>query len=188
MQPIASRCVPAALLHALRSQRPCASDRDMLFANELQLRCHAMLMENQSGGYEIRVASSKYSFKSALKARDITLIRGISPERGIVNVFEGMTDFLSLLVMMNCSNLAGDSLIMHSLSSYQRAADCIHAKGYQVINTFLDNDTPGREGTERLKNEFGEKVTSQSPMFAGYKDLNDALRANTTSLQSAIKR
>lgn len=135
-------------------------------------------MENESGGYEIRVASSKYTFKSALKARDITVIKGTSPERGIVNVFEGMTDFLSLLVMMNFSNLAGDSLIMHSLSSFQRAADFIRSRDYQVINTFLDNNRPGEEGTEKFKTEFGGKVAPKSKMFAPYTDLNDALRAN----------
>lgn len=135
-------------------------------------------MENESGGYEIRVASSKYTFKSALKARDITVIRGTSPERGIVNVFEGMTDFLSLLVMMNFNNLAGDSLIMHSLSSFQRAADFIRSQDYRVINTFLDNNRPGEEGTEKFKAEFGGRVAPQSQMFAPYADLNDALCAN----------
>lgn len=135
-------------------------------------------IENESGGYEIRVASSKYSFKSALKARDITLIRGTSPERGIVNVFEGMTDFLSLLVMMNFDNLAGDSLIMHSLSSFPRAVEFLRSRDYQTINTFLDNDRPGQEGTEKFVAEFGAKITSKSEIFAPYSDLNDALCAN----------
>lgn len=135
-------------------------------------------MKNESGGYEIRVASSKYSFKSALIARDITLIQGASPERGVVNIFEGMTDFLSLLVMMNTGNLSGDSIIMHSLSSYQRAADVIRNRQYTVINTFLDNNRPGQEGTERFKADFTGRVAPQSHIFAPYADLNDALCAN----------
>lgn len=135
-------------------------------------------MENESGGYEVRVASSKYSFKSALKARDVTVIKGTSPERGIVNVFEGMTDFLSLLAMMNIGNLAGDSLIMHSLSSFPRAAEYIRKQNYPVVNTFLDNDRPGLEAVERFKAEFGDKAVSKSAMFAPHKDLNDALCAN----------
>lgn len=135
-------------------------------------------MKNESGGYEIRVASSKYTFKSALLARDITVIQGTSPERRAVNVFEGMTDFLSLLVMMNFNNLAGDSLVMHSLSSFQRAAEYIRGHDYQVINTFLDNNRPGAEGVEKFKAEFGGKVAPQSQMFAPYADLNDALCAN----------
>jgi hypothetical protein len=145
-------------------------------------------MLNKSGGYEIRAASDKVSFKSALIARDITVIDGSSPERGIVNVFEGMTDFLSFLTMMKLPRLAGDAVIMHSLSSYARASEFIHSKGYRVINTFLDNDSPGREGTERFRREFSDQVVSQSEMFADYKDLNDALRANQTRLQPGIKK
>lgn len=138
-------------------------------------------MENEGGGYEIRVASSKYSFKSALKSRDITVIKGLSPERGIVNVFEGMTDFLSLLAKMNTSNLAGDSLIMHSLSSHPRAAEYLKSRDYQVINTFLDNNRPGQEGVEKFKAEFGEKLMPKSDIFAGYTDLNDWLCAHRFS-------
>jgi hypothetical protein len=139
-------------------------------------------MENMSGGYEVRVASSKYDFKSALKARDITLIQGSSPERGAANVFEGMLDFLSLLVLLGTKSLAGDAIIMHSLSSFQRAADFIRGKGYGRVNTFLDNDRAGQECTQRFISEFGVVVTSQSEYFANYNDLNDALRANTPAL------
>lgn len=140
-------------------------------------------MENESGGYEIRVASSKLSFKSALKARDITLIRGTAPEREIVNVFEGMTDFLSLLAMMKFENLAGDSLIMHSLTSFPRAASFIRQQAYKTINTFLDNDRPGQEGTEKFKAEFGTGVTPQNDMYAAYSDLNEALCAKQPQIK-----
>ena len=145
-------------------------------------------IENESGGYEIRVASSKYSFKSALKARDITLIHGTTPERGIVNVFEGMTDFLSLLVMMNFDNLAGDTLIMHSLSSFPRTAEFLRGRDYQTINTFLDNDRPGQEGTAKFVAEFGAKVTSKSEMFTPYSDLNDALCANLPTINNSLNK
>jgi hypothetical protein len=145
-------------------------------------------MENESGGYEIRVASSKLSFKSALRARDITVIQGTSPERGTVNVFEGMTDFLSLLAMMKFDNLAGDTVILHSLTSFPRAAEFIRTQDYRAINTFLDNDLAGKEGTETFQAEFGDKVAPQNNIFAGYKDLNDALRANQTVLQPPMRR
>lgn len=136
-------------------------------------------MENQSGGYEVRVASDKYSFKSALKARDITAIAGKSPENKTVNIFEGMTDFLSFLVMMNTANLAGDTIIMHSLASFGRTADYIRTQDYQTIKTYLDNNKPGQECTARFKQEFGGLVVPQSEVFAPYTDLNDALRAHS---------
>ena len=136
-------------------------------------------MQNQSGGYEIRVASDRYSFKSALKARDITVIAGKNPNDKTVNVFEGMTDFLSFLVMMNAGNLSGDSIIMHSLSSFGRTAEHIRKQDYKTIKTYLDNNTPGQECTERFSAEFGVLVVPQSEIFAPYTDLNDALRAHS---------
>jgi len=132
-------------------------------------------MENQAGGYEIRVASSQYNFKSALKARDITLIPGSDPTSA--SVFEGMTDFLSLLAMTGRGTLPEDAIIMHSLSSYRRAADAIQARAYASIKTYLDNNAPGQETTERFKTDFGQKVFPQSQTFAPHTDLNDALRA-----------
>lgn len=141
----------------------------------------AIGMKNESGGYEIRAASSKFSFKSALNGRDVTLIRGLSPERKAVNIFEGMMDFLSLVVMMGTKNLSGDSLILHSLSSFPKAAAMIRREGYQQIHLFLDNDKSGQEACGRFLSEFPGIVTSQSGMYAAYADLNDALVANRQS-------
>ena len=135
-------------------------------------------MENESGGFEVRAATNSYSFKTALKQRDITFIAGTSSQSSSVNVFEGMTDFLSLLVMLGADQLKGDALIMHSLSSFQRSAEAITEKGYSTINTFLDNDKSGQETTGKFSELFGEKVKSQSDSFGLHRDLNDALRAN----------
>lgn len=135
-------------------------------------------MENESGGYEIRAASDHYRFKSALNGRDITLIKGILPNSDTINVFEGMTDFLSLLVMMNTTNLSGDSLILHSLSSFGRASEILQGESYDTINTFLDNNRAGEEGTDRFLKAFPGQAISQSSLFAPHTDLNDALKAN----------
>lgn len=140
-------------------------------------------MENLSGGYEIRTASSQHPFKSALNGRDISIIRGTHPEKKIVNVFEGMTDFLSFLVMMQYERLTGDCLIMHSLSSFPKAAPRIEAEGYTTINTFLDNNPAGLAGTERFKEAFPEAVKPCNAMFAMYVDLNDALRDNASLIK-----
>lgn len=134
-------------------------------------------MKNQSGGYEIRAASSAYNFKSALKARDITVIPGRAGGRETVNIFEGMTDFLSLLTMMNTDKLNGDALIMHSVSSTGRAIAYIREQGYSAINTFLDNNDSGQKSTAKFMKEFGSLVASQSGSFAPHVDLNDALCA-----------
>lgn len=67
------------------------------------------------------MVTPQYSCKSALKARDITVIPGYSAEQKTVHVFEGMTDFLSFLILNGQEESLDDCIIMHSLSSYQRA-------------------------------------------------------------------
>ena len=131
-------------------------------------------MKNESGGYEIRVASDKYPFKSALKQKDISLIKGFKTN-GVVNIFEGMTDFLSLLTMLKTDNLHGDSILMHSLSSFEKTLNKIKEKQYSSVNLFLDNNKAGRDCTEKFKTDLGEKIHNQSDMFLPYVDINEML-------------
>lgn len=132
-------------------------------------------MKNRAGGFEVRAASDEYSFKSALIARDISIISGKNATS--VFVFEGMTDFLSLLQMMNISFPPCDVIIMHSVNSYKKCLDYIHAQNYQHIHTFLDNDNSGTKCTKRFKNDFECKLVSHSSKFTPYKDVNEALKA-----------
>ncbi|MCG8328579.1 MAG: CHC2 zinc finger domain-containing protein [Chitinophagales bacterium] len=135
-------------------------------------------MKNKSGGFEVRAASDKHAFKSALGGRDITLIP--SPKACPINrvfLFEGMLDFLSLLALQHHPILAGDAIILHSLSSSHRAAAIIRQKNYHEIHTFFDNNRAGKEGTQQFQQGFGKIVIPQSQQFAPHTDLNDALRA-----------
>jgi hypothetical protein len=86
-------------------------------------------MENESGGYEIRSASDRYKFKSALIKRDISVIRGRGAESKSVSVFEGMVDFLSLLVLQNTDQLEGDAIVMHSVTTFERTVQFIEGEG-----------------------------------------------------------
>lgn len=140
-------------------------------------------MKNRGGGYEIRAASDEYKFKSALITRDITFIKGSQPSRRSVNVFEGMTDFLSLLALYNLEQLGGDAMILHSVSSYARAADIIKGMDFRTIHTFLDNDDSGHKCTQRFIENFGVKVTAQNSIYESYQDLNKALVGNRPSQQ-----
>ena len=135
-------------------------------------------MGNRSGGYEIRAASDDYKFKSALVARDITIIRGQNQESNTVSIFEGMLDFLSLVAMLNVSQLSGDSIVMHSLSSFQQTITAIKSMGYEKVNLFLDNNRAGKEHNQKFQSALGEIVISQSYLFEPYEDVNDALVAN----------
>lgn len=134
-------------------------------------------MENRSGGYEIRVAYDEYPFKSALIKRDISLIPGFKSRHGIVNIFEGMTDFLSLLTMMKTDSLAGDTIVMHSLSSYKQTEAYIQEQGYNSIHTYLDNNHSGQKATKQFQEDFGSQVKNESGMFMPFEDLNDFLQS-----------
>jgi hypothetical protein len=135
-------------------------------------------IKNLSGGYEIRIATDEYSFKSAINGRDISLLLGCSSSHSVVNVFEGTSDFLSLLTMMKTTRLSGDALIMHSLSSYKRALQFIEDKQYKSVNLFLDNNKAGKDHTAAFLRDLGEdKANVQSNLFLPYMDINEALKA-----------
>ncbi|MCB0631591.1 MAG: toprim domain-containing protein [Saprospiraceae bacterium] len=136
---------------------------------------YALGMKNRAGGFEIRAASDTYAFKSALIARDISVIPGQTSES--VSVFEGSTDFLSFLVMMDTDIPPHDAIILHSVNSYTRCCTWLRDMDYQYIHTFLDNDETGEKYTARFQEDFGDKVIVHSASFAPFKDLNDALKA-----------
>ncbi|MBI1227776.1 MAG: hypothetical protein GC192_21255 [Bacteroidetes bacterium] len=154
------------LIHYRNKQRP--SERPYF----------AFGMKNRGGGYEIRSASDdpKLIFKSALIVRDITFVPG-KQGGGVVNLFEGQLDFLSLLVMLRVDCLSGDSIILNGLQSYGLAKAHIEEQGYGIINTFLDNNAPGQSRTQDFIADFGHKVVNHSTKFQPHVDLNDALRA-----------
>lgn len=136
-------------------------------------------MKNISYGWEVRSASDREGekFKTALIAKDISVVKGIGQGRAAVNVFEGMMDFVSLLSMFGVTALRGDSIILHGLKLYDRATTHIQKSNYSRINIFLDNNKPGNETSEKFINDFGDRVINQSPCFAPHEDLNDALIA-----------
>ena len=134
-------------------------------------------MKNRSDGYEIRAATDDYPFKSALVAKDITIIRGFKPGHSVAHIFEGMTDFLSLLTMMKTDNLAGDSIVMHSLSSFKRTLSFIDLEQYQTIHTYLDNNRSGKDCTQQFIKLFGSKIQDEASLFIPFEDLNDFLHS-----------
>ena len=136
---------------------------------------YAFGMRNESGGFEIRAASDQYNFKSALIARDISVISGRGDTDDLM-IFEGMMDFLSLLVMMKQPTPYCDAVILHSLNSYQRCLVYIKSHNYQQIHTFLDNDPTGQKYILRFDKDLGASHFSQSSHFDPHKDLNEALK------------
>lgn len=130
-------------------------------------------MKNQSQGYEIRVASDEYPFKSSLLKKDISLIQGANPRPKIINLFEGMLDFLSLLTMMKTDQLVGDSIVLHSTALLDKAIAYIQQQGYKHINGYLDNDDTGQQASQKLQSEFGDLFFDQRSLFVPFGDLNE---------------
>lgn len=138
-------------------------------------------IQNESGGYEIRVASDKYPFKSALIKKDVSLIKGSKPE-GRVAIFEGTTDFLSHLTLGKSQIISDDAILMHSLSLYDRTLELISQNNYQHILTYLDNDKKGKEFTKKFQADLAKTdipitVTPQNHLYEGHKDVNEKLKA-----------
>jgi len=133
-------------------------------------------LKNVSDGYEIRSASDNPAFKSALIARDITVIKG-SGKYWAVNVFEGMLDFISLLQLAGKTEPTADALILHSASSFNRALEYIVQNRYPEIFTWLDNDNTGRKFTDQFNELLPGLVTPRNDIFSPYQDLNEALKA-----------
>ncbi len=147
-------------------------------------------MQNKSGGWEVRSASDEEGqvFKSAIGTKDITVIKGREQGRGEVNVFEGQTNFVSLLAMFPSQpdQLKGDAIILNGAELFSRAIAHIREQGYIRINTFLDNDRAGKEKTRELAAEFGGMVSDHSPKFLPHTDLNDALRAGASPFSPPV--
>lgn len=87
-------------------------------------------------------------------------------------VFEGFTDFLSYLTLMNTLVPQEDVIVLNSLSNLPKTIDSL--KGYKEIHTYLDNDNPGKKATLTIK-QTHPAVIDQSVKYTGYKDLNEYL-------------
>jgi 5S rRNA maturation endonuclease (ribonuclease M5) len=135
---------------------------------------------NRAGGYEIRSASDDHPFKSVIGPRDITFTPGSNPKCGIVSIFEGTLDFLSLLAIMKLDQLEGDAIVMHSLSSYQKTVATLHTQNYKTINLFLDNDQSGVDVAFQFLKDIPNAV-NQSDLFHPHEDLNAFLLASANS-------
>ena len=170
------------ILDYLENDRKIPSTLAMQYLKEVKYRnkrlnkpFFAFGMENECGGYEIRSASDQYKFKSALIKRDITVIPGTEPTVNAVSVFEGMTDFLSLIVLQNMEKLDEDAIVMHSVSTINRAVDFIKGKNYEKVFTYLDNDETGTIASLRLEGIFKNKIKNMADLYSNYEDLNEAL-------------
>jgi DNA primase len=124
----------------------------------------AVGFQNISGGYELR---NPLGFKGKT-ANGITLF---DKKTNKVNLFEGFFDFLSALQYYNCDSFKNTTVILNTNNNLQSFLNTL--SNYQVINSFLDNDTSGRSTYYKIAN-LGFEVYNQSEIiYPNSKDFND---------------
>ncbi len=89
-------------------------------------------------------------------------------------VFEGFMDMLSYLTLKGMIIPPENIVVLNSVGNLKKASDFILK--HRTIHCFLDNDEAGRKALEEVR-KFGKEVVDQSPIYAGYKDMNDYLIA-----------
>ena len=121
---------------------------------------------NNSGGVEIR---NKYS-KICLGKKDVTFIKNLDNLKKEICIFEGYFDFLTYLNLPNAQNSNSDYLILNSTAMFFKVEE--ELKNYEKIVLFLDNDTNGKNLTEKITGKY-ENVEDCSILYRDFKDLNE---------------
>ncbi|MFD1142163.1 CHC2 zinc finger domain-containing protein [Larkinella insperata] len=124
---------------------------------------YALGFQNDKGGFELR---SQY-FKGATSPKWFTTLPG--KQTGVINVFEGVFDFLSCCQHHNANRLNNSTIILNSLSLLKETLPALDQ--CRSVNAFFDNDAAGKKALEKLK-QYGLSVTNCSYLYASYKDYN----------------
>ena len=132
-----------------------------------QRQFYAIGFKNNSGGFELRSPN----FKSTISPKDFTFLN--TQKWDAVAVFEGFTDFLSLIasgkeMLPELTNF----LVLNSLSFFEKARPVMEQ--HERIYLLLDNDAAGRNCT---KNALGlsYKYNDLSIKYQQDKDINEWL-------------
>jgi len=145
----------------------------------------AIGLKNEAGGYEIR----NKLLKASVGEKDISFIRGSDENRTKIHVFEGMMDFVSILVLSDTTQFVDDVIILNSLSRLKKAIPYITNYTYQEVHSWFDNDASGA----RHREIFNDFIAANRPLkhishhkeYEGHKDPNDKL---VSEKKAAIKK
>jgi len=138
--------------------------REILFTLNEQ-RYLAIGFKNNSGGYELRNAQLKLSSSP----KDLTYI---DQGANTIHVFEGFTDFLSLLTL-NGRDMPGNFLVLNSLSFVAKSLKILQQ--HPTAKLYLDHDKAAAKEVTFIKQAI-PNVEDASHFYSGYKDLNAYLK------------
>lgn len=133
----------------------------------------ALGFKNEDGGYELR----NPFFKGSTSPKTITFIRGKAYPAERIHLLEGFMDYLSVVTRFGYSYLAGDSIVLNSVSSLPKAFPFIKDYSYKAVCSWMDNDKAG-DNTSRLLSEFintqkDMRYVRMNKMYTPHKDVNE---------------
>ena len=125
------------------------------------------------GGFDIRTANG---FKTMIGQKDITIVKG-EQHSVTIDVFEGASDFLTMLSIEERNTPGFDTIILNSGNLYEVAATFITKNHYSNIRLWLDNDEAGRKFEKAFLIKLQESRTTftinrMNHIYDGFKDLN----------------
>lgn len=126
---------------------------------------------NDNGGYEFR---NKF-FKSTIGKKGLTTIKGSNQPSNTVHVFEGFSDYLTYLTMIERPEPHDDAIVLNSLSFHPLMVEKLAGRQGQVL-TWYDNDKAGRQKTTDLADQLKAsqlKHRDMAHVYQGFNDLND---------------
>jgi 5S rRNA maturation endonuclease (ribonuclease M5) len=130
--------------------------------------------KTRGGGFDIRTANS---FKTMIGNKDISIIKGINSQSKTLDIFEGASDFLTMLTILENDKPMNDVIVLNSANLYRTAAENIKENKYSHIRTWFDNDEAGKRFEiafkEQLENmNISVTINRMNSTYEGFKDLN----------------
>lgn len=143
--------------------------------NDTGKRFTSIGFKNDKGAYEHR----RRNFKGCIGPKAISSLRGINPDPEGVHLFEGVFDFLSVLVFKEKSRLDDQVIVLNSAMMLKHALPLLLASHYKYVYTWFDNDDTGQKATEEVR-EFclahpPLEYTPMNSYYAEHKDVNEWL-------------
>jgi hypothetical protein len=140
----------------------------------------AIGFRNDQGGWDLRNPINKHA--SVPKH-----FRSILPQGAkAIHVFEGFMDFLSFLSLPTFRAREPMAyLVLNSVHLFERAMPLLEK--YAAVKLYLDHDATGRKITQQAL-AFGSKYSDQSPLYNGFKDMNEYLVSLKNSQRQNLRQ
>ncbi len=148
--------------------------RQIYFLNQkTNKKLFGLGFKTRAGGFDIRTANG---FKTMIGSKDITVVKG-NQSQNKLDVFEGASDFLTMLAIEDSEIPRFDCVILNSANLYEKAVEYAKKGNYGYIRLWLDNDEAGQKFEvafiESLQNvNSGITFSRMNHVYEGFKDLN----------------